>query len=363
MSRGRFDWLNALACCALCLATLASLTLSSPVALAEDSAPTRWIWVPGPQSGDGCEQELRVAHQSFIQRIRELLPVEVLLDGQPIPCQDERCVSARAEAVGAKIGLLAASTCTARALTIDLTVLPLDRASLKYREGMSLTERAPNNERGVRSQRGGAPLSPHLTSAQRVGMKLADSVTLGPPPTPQVKAPSSVKLGIGLLLHHEVAMTPELLGGGGQFELAYAPQASRSVWYSTAGVSAAQSNYFVQRELTITAGGRRRLSEGRLSPTLGGCLELSYERRRERVDQLSELEVRSQYPQQDAQFKLERTSVTSAEGLELRPGLEAGVSWRGRSLELSFVTRISPLTLAPFELQRGAWSTLLGVRW
>ena len=327
----------------------------SPSRAVETNASTRWIWVPGPQSGTGCEAEIRSAHQSFMKRIKELLAVEVVLDGQSIACQDERCLSARMVSAGAKVGLMASVTCTERALSLDLLVLPLDRPALTYREGMSLTQEG-SPARGARpGPRGGAPLSGHLTQAQRVGLKLANSVTLGPPPRAEVEAPSALRVGVLLSLHHEVMTLPESIGGGAHLELAYLSSSRRALWYGSLGVSAQQSPYYAQRAVTSDLGGRYRLSEGRLSPVLGGGLQLSYERARQRVDTRLSFEGTS--------ISREETYIQREDQLQLRPALEAGLNWRGRALELSLITRLSPSTLVPFELAQGAWSTLLGVRW
>lgn len=343
----------------LCGALLALGALTPTGAQADEAPLTRWLWIAGELSGEGCDALIQQVNKSFIKRLSELMPVEVVSDAQALPCRDERCLSARTVAAGAKVGLSTRVTCTERSMLIDLTVLPTDQAALKFREGMNREAKPQRGQKAQPHPRGGPPLSPELSAPQALGMKLAHKVTLGSKPKPQAPTPSALKTGAWLSVSHEVATRPELLGGGAHLELAHAAHDTPVRWYSALGVELSQSDRYAQRRLTSAWGGRRRLSQGRLSPVLGGCLELSYERSKQRVDRL----VSASSPQGESILTREESSIESREELSLRPALEAGLSWRGRTLELSLITRLSPSTLVPLDLNRGAWATLLGVRW
>ena len=353
--RGSYDyqWLYS------ALLALLTFTPVSAQPVSNQEPLTRWLWIAGEQSGEGCDTLIKEVNQSFINRLSELVPVEVVSDAQTLPCRDERCLNARTVAAGAKVGLSTRVTCTERSMLIDLIILPNDRPALRFREGMS---RAAKPQRGQKTEphpRGGPPISPHLSVTQALGVKLAHKVTLGAKPKPQAPSPSPVKTGAWLSLSHEVATQPELLGGGAHLELVYAAHDTPVRWYSTLGFEISQSDRYAQRRLTSAWGGRRHLSQGRLSPVIGGCLELSYDRSKRRVDRL----VSANAPQGESIFTREESSIESREELNLRPALEVGLSWRGRTLELAFITRLSPSTLVPLDLNRGAWATLLGVRW
>lgn len=337
-----------------------ALTLFYPSLLyATDSTTlTRWLWVPGTQVGTGCEAEIHEVYQSFIKRITELMPIEVILD-DAISCRDERCLSARVIAAGAKVGILANTTCTEHMLSIDLMNLPLDQPAQHYQEGMNRSHLSATPKKiQTRSTRGGAPLSPHLTMTQRIGMKLAHSMTLGPVPKVELQPESPFKTGFWLSMNHEMATLPGLLGGGFHFELAHAPRAQSVVWYGTVGYERIQSALFTQRKIIGNFGGRRRLSQHPFSPILGGNLELSYGYSKQRIDE----QIFSLSTNQEQVISLERTYLKNDQGIECKPSVEAGLSWRGSTLELLLSTRISPLMISPLAW-RGSWSTLLGVRW
>lgn len=341
--------------------TLAAPKLNEPERM-------RWLWVPGSGAQEErCDAPLREAHQALTRRLGELLPVEVISDGQTIPCRDERCVRARVTAAGAQVGLLSTALCTERSLSIELMITPLDEAPLRYREGMSLAELSAQGADEVkatqarRGPRGGLALSSRLSPAQGLGVKLARAITLGPAPRPKPAQPSAYKLGAWLAVNLETPSQPELLGVSAQLELLKAPPASSLEYFGTIGFEHSQSPRSAQRRLLSALGLHKRLGSGSFVPLIGGAFELSYQRSLERVDEL--IEQISLDEAKRSSVSIEETWVREDEGFELRPALDVGALWRGSAVDLKLITRLSPLTLVPIATQRATWQLLFGVRW
>jgi hypothetical protein len=310
--------------------TLAAPKLNEPERM-------RWLWVPGSGAQEErCDAPLREAHQALTRRLGELLPVEVISDGQTIPCRDERCVRARVTAAGAQVGLLSTALCAERSLSIELT-------------------------KSQRGPRGGLTLSSRLSPAQGLGVKLARAITLGPAPRPKPAQPSAYKLGAWLAVNLETPSQPELLGVSAQLELLKAPPSSSLEYFGTIGFEHSQSPRSAQRRLLSALGIHKRLGSGSFVPLIGGVFELSYQRSLQRVDEL--VEQISLDEAKRSSVSIEETWVREDEGFELRPALDVGALWRGSAVDLKLITRLSPLTLVPIATQRATWQLLFGVRW
>jgi hypothetical protein len=320
------------------LTTLSAQPFERAQASASQPSGTLWLWQKGRVSGlrgpqhKACNTLLREAGAELSVALMEQTGARLISDGQSIPCADEVCLEARRETMGARVTLQLNGTCTSSALQLEAIITSQGAPMLSYRATVSRTR---------------------PREAVQAGRALATQLTAGPKPRPQPTPPKRWRLGIGALGALGQLRDAELSTLG--VSLSWALK-SKSAPYEL-NVALAHTFSESEREQStlssLSVGGRWLLSTSRFTPMLGLSLA-GYDRRaRTRLD--------SRQPEGEM-WLLERRELRYEEQRGVSALLEVGALWRGSTLELEAVARLTPLTLLP--LQSGAeWSALFGLRW
>lgn len=235
--------------------------------------------------------------------------------------------------MGARVALQLNGECRSSSLQLEALITSQDTPALTYQATASRTRPG---------------------EALRAGRALSAQITAGPQPREAPRPPKRWRLGVGAIGALGQLRDPELSTLGGALSWALKSQGAPYELNVSLAHALSESEREISTLTSLNLGGRRALSTSRLAPFLGLSLS-AYERRAR-----SRLDVRQ--PEGEL-WLLERRELRYEQERGVSALLEMGALWRGSTLELEFVTRLTPLRLLP-SLQSGAeWSALFGLRW
>ena len=309
-----------------------------------------WLWVKGVHTGD-CESLSRRFNAGFTSTLNERLGVQLIFDGQLLPCGDEKCARARLSTAGSGLALLAQSVCTPKSFRVNVRLIS-DRDV--HSTQLANINMAPSNPSQRDADKETEVVSPER-QAYRKGVEAAERLIKGPSLSRDTLRPSSSFFGISFLSKMLSPGFGVAQGGGLEFDwLSIDPNALLE-WRLGIGIEAVSGPHYRDSLLTLSSGVRWHLRRKWLSPLLGVGLKVSYGQR----DQITQRQL---YDEKMI-YRLEYETLSSETSLSLSPYLESGLYWWGSGLQPQLYLRFTPFSLAPLDRSSGALTLHGGLRW
>jgi hypothetical protein len=309
-----------------------------------------WLWVKGVHTGS-CEALSRRFNDGFTSTLNERLGVQLIFDGQLLPCGDEKCARARLNTAGSGLALLAQSVCTPQAFRVKVRLIS-DRDI--HSTQLASIKRGPSKPSQERPKKGAKREDPERR-AHRKGVEAAERLIKGPSLSRDALRASTSFFAVSFLSKTISPGFAVARGGGVELDWLSIDVNALLEWRVGVGIEAVRGEHYRDSLLTLSSGARWHLRRKWLSPLLGLGLKMSHGQR-DRITQRQLYDERMIY-------RLEYETLSSETSFRISPYLEGGLYWWGSGLQPQLYLRFTPLSLSPLERSNGALTLHGGLRW